>query len=79
MSAYRLAYETMLLDPTFLSEVIRFYDLVMAWMIRLVDPKHNHPWEPVQLPLPEQIPENFSMLPEWIIEDVVELYIFVGK
>ncbi|KAG0749651.1 hypothetical protein G6F57_002879 [Rhizopus arrhizus] len=79
MSAYRLAYETMLLDPTFLSEVIRFYDLVMAWMIRLVDPKHKHPWEPVQLPLPEQIPENFSMLPEWIIEDVVELYIFVGK
>lgn len=79
MSCYRLAYETMLLDPVFLSQVIRFYDLVMAWMIRVVDPKHKHPWEPVQLPLPDQIPENFSMLPEWIIEDVVELYIFVGK
>ncbi|KAI9276222.1 ubiquitin elongating factor core-domain-containing protein [Sporodiniella umbellata] len=79
MSSHRLAYESMLLDPVFLSQAIRFYDLVMAWMIRVVDPKNKHPWEPVQLPLPDQIPESFSMLPEWIIEDIVELYIFVGK
>ncbi|CEI90732.1 hypothetical protein RMCBS344292_05047 [Rhizopus microsporus] len=79
MTAYRLAYETMILDPSFLAEAIRFYDLVMAWLVRIVDPKHKHPWETVHLPLPEQVPENFAMLPEWIIEDIVEFYIFIGK
>lgn len=79
MTAYRLSYETMLLDPSFLTEALRFYDLVMAWMVRIVDPKHKHPWEKVQLPLPDAIPEAFAMLPEWIIEDIVELFIFIGK
>ncbi|KAI8978027.1 ubiquitin elongating factor core-domain-containing protein [Pilobolus umbonatus] len=79
MTTYKLAYETMIMDPTFLSEAIRFYDLVMAWMIRLVDAKHQHPWEPVKLPLPQEIPQVFAMLPEWIMEDIVELYSFVGK
>ncbi|GAA5817498.1 hypothetical protein MFLAVUS_011046 [Mucor flavus] len=79
MTAYRLSYETMLLDPSFLTEALRFYDLVMAWMVRIVDPKHKHPWEKVQLPLPDAIPEVFAMLPEWIIEDIVELFIFIGK
>lgn len=79
MTAYRLAYETMLLDPAFLTEALRFYDLVMAWMVRIVDPKHKHPWEKVQLPLPDACPDMFAMLPEWIIEDIVELFIFIGK
>jgi ubiquitin conjugation factor E4 B len=79
MTTYRLAYETMLLDPVFLTEALRFYDLVMAWMVRIVDTNHKHPWEKVKLPLPETVPEAFSMLPEWIIEDIVELFIFIGK
>lgn len=79
MTMYRLAYEAMLLDPVFLTEVLRFYDLVMAWMIRIVDPKHKHPWEKIQLPLPDAVPELFAMLPEWIFEDIVEVFIFIGK
>ncbi|KAI8373503.1 ubiquitin elongating factor core-domain-containing protein [Choanephora cucurbitarum] len=79
MTAYRLAYEAMLLDSSFLSETLRFYDLVMAWLIRLVDPNHKHPWEKVSLPLPSQVPDAFAMLPEWIVEDIVELFIFIGK
>ncbi|KAI8636432.1 ubiquitin elongating factor core-domain-containing protein [Parasitella parasitica] len=79
MTTYRLAYETMLLDPVFLTEALRFYDLVMAWVIRIADPKHKHPWEKVNLPLPDTVPEAFAMLPEWIIEDIVELFIFIGK
>lgn len=33
----------------------------------------------LRLPLPNEIPKLFAMLPEWIIEDVVEFFIFVGK
>ncbi|KAI8982485.1 ubiquitin elongating factor core-domain-containing protein [Mycotypha africana] len=79
MSCHRLALESMLFDSQFLSDALRFYDLVMAWVIRIVDPQHKHPWEKVKLPLPKEVPEAFAMLPEWLIEDVVELYIFLGK
>lgn len=79
MQTFKLAYETMLLDPIFLTEALRFYDLVMAWMVRIVDPNHRHPWEKIQFPLPDQVSEVFAMLPEWIIEDIVELFIFIGK
>jgi ubiquitin conjugation factor E4 B len=79
MTSFRLAYETMLLDPVFLTEALRFYDLVMAWVVRIVDGKHKHPWEPISLPLPAEVPDVFSMLPEWIIEDIVEIFIFIGK
>ncbi|KAI7901309.1 ubiquitin elongating factor core-domain-containing protein [Cokeromyces recurvatus] len=79
MTMFRLAYETMVLDPIFLAEALRFYDLVMAWIIRIADPQHKHPWEKIKLPLPDAVPETFAMLPEWIIEDIVELYIFIGK
>lgn len=79
MTQQKLAYETVLLDPEFLGKLMQFYNLVMAWLIRIVDSKHRHPWETVQLPLPVNVPEEFSMLPEWIIEDIVEYFIFLGK
>ncbi|CAO3618750.1 unnamed protein product [Cunninghamella echinulata] len=79
MTQQKLAYETVLLDPEFLGKLMQFYNLVMAWLVRMVDSKHRHPWETVQLPLPNNIPEEFSMLPEWIIEDIVEYFIFLGK
>lgn len=79
MSMHKFAYESMLMDEEYLSETMRFYNLVMSWMIRTVDPKHQHPWTMITLPLPKDVPEDFAMLPEWIIEDVVEFFIFLGK
>ncbi|KAL0082191.1 ubiquitin elongating factor core-domain-containing protein [Phycomyces blakesleeanus] len=79
MTMHKLAYESMVLDPEFLTQTMRFYNLVMAWMVRMVDPVHQHPWNPIKLPLPKDIPDTFSMLPEWIVEDIVEFFIFVGK
>lgn len=79
MSMHKFAYESMLMDEEYLSETMRFYNLVMSWMIRTVDHKHQHPWTIITLPLPKDVPEDFAMLPEWIIEDVVEFFIFLGK
>ncbi|KAF7721031.1 hypothetical protein EC973_005541 [Apophysomyces ossiformis] len=79
MTMHKLAYESMIMDGEFLSQIMRFYNLVMAWLVRLVDPSHKHPWQSVTLPLPSEIPETFCMLPEWIIEDIVEYFIFLGK
>lgn len=79
MSMHKIAYEAMMMDTEFLSHAMRYYNLVMAWLIRLVDPAGKHPWQTVSLPLPNDVPEVFAMLPEWIIEDVVEFFIFLGK
>ncbi|KAJ3414089.1 hypothetical protein HDV05_007123 [Chytridiales sp. JEL 0842] len=31
------------------------------------------------VPLPEAVPSNFALLPEWIVEDVIEFYLFVCR
>ncbi|KAI9321206.1 ubiquitin elongating factor core-domain-containing protein [Dichotomocladium elegans] len=79
MTMQKYAFEAMLMDEEFLSETMRFYNLVMSWLIRIVDPQHMHPWSMVTLPLPKEVPESFALLPEWIIEDVVEFFVFLGK
>ncbi|KAI7869787.1 ubiquitin elongating factor core-domain-containing protein [Spinellus fusiger] len=79
MTMHKLAYESMILDPDFLTKTLTFYNLVMAWLVRSVDTRHKHPWQPIALPLPSTVPDEFAMLPEWIIEDIVEFFIFVGK
>jgi len=32
-----------------------------------------------RLPLPEEVPEAFRMLPEYFIEDVIEFYLFLVR
>lgn len=76
---HKCAFESMLLDEQYLSQAMRYYNLVMALLIRIVDPQHKHPWETVKMPLPKDISTTFSMLPEWIVEDVVEFFLFLGK
>lgn len=35
--------EVQLLDPEYLTRCVGFINLVMAWLVRLVDPKQQHP------------------------------------
>jgi ubiquitin conjugation factor E4 B len=79
MESNKLAMEAMVLDSEFLSHIMRFYNFVMSWMVRLVDLKGKHPWETVSLPLPKDVPEQFAMLPEWIVQDIVDFFTFLGK
>jgi len=41
--AHLLAYEVQLLDPEYLAKCANFGSLVMAWLVRLVDPLKRHP------------------------------------
>lgn len=41
--SFVLAYEVQLLDPDYLAKCASFANLVMAWLVRLVDPKKQHP------------------------------------
>lgn len=79
MAMHKLAFEAMLMDTEYLSQTMRFMNLEMSWLVRLVDPRKQHPWKSITLPLPDTIPEMFAMQPEWLIEDIVEFFIFLGK
>ncbi|CAG8536201.1 5268_t:CDS:10 [Dentiscutata heterogama] len=79
--SHRIAYETQLLDQVYLDHSLKFYNLVMNWMLRIVDPTGKHPEKRIQymLPLPPTPPDAFTMLPEFIFEDVTEIFLFVAK
>ncbi|GAA5900931.1 hypothetical protein JCM8208_007568 [Rhodotorula glutinis] len=77
--AHLLAYEVQLLDPEYLAKCANFGSLVMAWLVRLVDPLKRHPQTRISLPLPDETPDVFRMLPEFLIEDITELLTFTSK
>ncbi|SCZ89889.1 BZ3500_MvSof-1268-A1-R1_Chr1-3g01641 [Microbotryum saponariae] len=73
------AYQVQLFDTTYLSNCLGFANLVMAWLVRQVDPKKQHPQVRVQLPMPDETPLGFRMLPEFLIEDITEFLSFASK
>ncbi|KZT65802.1 hypothetical protein DAEQUDRAFT_746846 [Daedalea quercina L-15889] len=77
--ATQLAYTVQLSDPELVFRSISFTNFVSTWLIRHVDPKHTHPNPPVELPLPQEVPQSFKVLPEYIVEDVVDYHLFVVR
>ena len=72
-----LALDTVLQDPPLITLTMNFCFLMATWFVRLVDPARKHPHPKLDaLPLPKNIPETFSMLPEFFIEDLCESVIF---
>jgi ubiquitin conjugation factor E4 B len=41
------AFDTQLLDPKFTRANVSFFGFVVQWLLRLVDPKHQHPQVPI--------------------------------
>lgn len=70
------AYQAALLDPELVFASINFMTFLSTWLIRQVDPKKSHPKPVVQLPLPEEVPMAFRILPEYIIEDIADFMLF---
>ncbi|CAG8708529.1 9385_t:CDS:10, partial [Acaulospora morrowiae] len=78
-TSHKIAYDTQLLDNTALSHSLQFYNLVINWILRIVDPIGKHPAQQIRLPLPKTPPEAFTMLPEYIIEDIAEFFLFISR
>ncbi|CAI2184476.1 10404_t:CDS:10 [Funneliformis geosporum] len=78
-AAHKIAYDSQLLDPESLSHSLQFYNLVINWVLRIVDPTSQHPKKQISLPLPQIPPNEFIMLPEFIIEDVTEFFLFISR
>ncbi|KAI0322359.1 ubiquitin elongating factor core-domain-containing protein [Amylostereum chailletii] len=79
IKAKQAAATAQLYDPEFLFRNNTFVTFVITWLIRLADPKKTHPNPVVDLPLPKNVPMDFRILPEYILEDVIDYYSFVTR
>nr|XP_032817894.1 ubiquitin conjugation factor E4 B isoform X1 [Petromyzon marinus] len=65
--------DVVLLDENLLRRCLHFYGSVVCLLFRIVDPVNPKP----VLPLNPEIPEAFSALPEFYIEDIAEFLLFI--
>ncbi|KAF9241107.1 ubiquitin elongating factor core-domain-containing protein [Melanogaster broomeanus] len=79
IQANQLAFRVQLLEPDFVFRYIGFTNFVSTWLLRRVDPKGLHPTPTVGLPLPQEVPMSFRVLPEYILEDVVDFFLFITR
>ncbi|KAF9586088.1 hypothetical protein BGW38_009841 [Lunasporangiospora selenospora] len=77
MVTFRLSLESQILDPLVLGHSFQYYNLVMTWLLRMVDPAKSYPRGPMTLPLPQKPSDDFAILPEYIVEDIIEFFLFV--
>ncbi|XP_061422260.1 ubiquitin conjugation factor E4 B isoform X1 [Lethenteron reissneri] len=65
--------DVVLLDENLLRRCLHFYGSMVCLLFRIVDPVNPKPL----LPLNPEIPEAFSALPEFYIEDIAEFLLFI--
>lgn len=73
------AAATQLLDPGFIDRLTHLIGFTMTWLVRIADPNRSHPHMQVSLPLPQEVPEHFRMLPEHIFEDICDILLFLAR
>lgn len=74
-----LASSTQLMDPGFIDRLLHVAGFTMTWLVRVADPRRQHPGTTVELPLPHEVPIQFRMLPEHIFEDVCDILLFIAR
>ncbi|KAI0004607.1 ubiquitin elongating factor core-domain-containing protein [Russula compacta] len=79
IQAAQMAGLTQLYDPEFLFRRNTFTSFVTAWLLRYADPKKAHPKPTVELPLPKEVPLDFRVLPEYILEDIIDYFFFAVR
>lgn len=72
MQKSRLCIEVVLMDPSLLSQCLQFYSAVSRFLLSIIMPSSQS-----LLPLPDESPMAFAALPEYYLEDIVELILFV--
>ncbi|KAL3145548.1 hypothetical protein ABBQ32_003373 [Trebouxia sp. C0010 RCD-2024] len=74
----RLCFDTVLQEPGLLRNAVAFYRLMATWLLRLAYPPLAQGQMPF-VPLPEPAPAEFRALPEYFVDDLCELMLYVGQ
>ena len=72
MQKSKMCIEAVLMDPPLLSQCLQFYSAVSQFLVSIIMPSSQ-----TLLPLPDDPPMAFAALPEYYLEDIVELILFV--
>jgi len=77
--SYKFAVEGVLLDDLTQARSMQFMRYVIVWLLRIVTPGQDFPKKDLKLPLPDEQPEVFKCLPEYLLEDVVANFKFIMR
>ncbi|KAF1814506.1 hypothetical protein P152DRAFT_432509 [Eremomyces bilateralis CBS 781.70] len=73
------AHQGVLLDELTQARSMQFMRYVIVFLIRLASPTCSYPTKPLELPLPEDVPEVFECLPEYFLEVIVDNFKFITR
>ncbi|KAI0854035.1 ubiquitin conjugation factor E4 [Daldinia vernicosa] len=77
--ALKYSIEGVVLDSSMQTLSLQFMRYVSVWLLRIASGTDYIPGKTIPLPLPSDIPEAFSCLPEYALQDVVENFKFVFR
>ncbi|CCJ31148.1 unnamed protein product [Pneumocystis jirovecii] len=72
-------FDAILLDNVLQSKSFSFLCLLASWLLRLVDPKHQHPQSIITLPLPQDVNDHMRNLPEYFVEEIADFFLYTSK
>ncbi|KAJ2704957.1 Ubiquitin conjugation factor E4 [Coemansia sp. IMI 203386] len=82
MECEKIALDAHVLDPRRLCSILVFYRFAMCFLLRQVDGREVFPQQPFAMPQEEgddsALPDVWRMLPEFLIEDVVDFVVFAA-
>ncbi|KAJ2890339.1 Ubiquitin conjugation factor E4, partial [Coemansia aciculifera] len=76
MKREKIALEAQILDPRRLSNILVFYRFAMCFLLRMVDAGFPNAGS-FKMPAEAEVPEAWAMLPQFIVEDVIEFVVFL--
>ncbi|KAF8862296.1 hypothetical protein BDZ45DRAFT_616996 [Acephala macrosclerotiorum] len=75
----KFATEGVLFDKEMQAKSLMFMRVVTVWLLRIATHSDYTPDKTIKLPLPEEQPEGFKFLPEYVLEDIVGNFIFIFR
>ncbi|KAG2451114.1 hypothetical protein HYH02_004382 [Chlamydomonas schloesseri] len=73
------AFVATVLDPALITDMLAFYRLMAAWLMRVANRGAAGGVGGISIPLPEPAPQEFTCMPEYFVEDMANLLLFVGR
>jgi len=69
----KFCYDVQLLDPEVIGSAFKYYSFVCLYLMAVADPENKG------MPLPKNAPLTFKVLPEYLVEDTTEFFLFLAK
>jgi ubiquitin conjugation factor E4 B len=73
------AMDAVLWDRVAQEKSLDFLGFVASFLVRVADPRHEHPQRRVELPLPAEVPIEWRVLPQFLFEIITDQLLYVMR